>query len=252
MNNKEQKLLALFNEWEGCAACELGVLRKDNFDKTGGRTGNIAFGDGNADADIFIIGTAPAEKEDMAGNVFVGESGVVLDEYLDNVGLTRKEVFCTNTVACRAYSTTKNESGRIRESNRDPSLAERKTCRALWKEELYIVDPLIIIALGNIAISEVTKVRCGAVTSVQGTLGSCRIQGRAVEIEYPVMHMYHPAHLARSGDSLYGGIWHQQLIAFRRTIYLLDKLRASHYGTPIPERDFNEEDLFIVEGGLPK
>jgi len=253
MRDKYEELSGLFSEWKGCTRCELGKLRESKNKRTNGFSGNMAMGEGNPDASIFILGTAPAVEEDKKGRVFVGESGDILNEYLDSVNIKRGEdTFITNLVSCRSFSETENEKGRLREENRDPTPAERRECRPLWEEALYIVDPLLVIGLGKLAIKELTKKAVSSIHNIQGTVDECVINKRVKDIKYPVMCMYHPAFLARSGDHFHGGPWHKQYVAFQRTAYLLDRLKNKYYGTEIPKRKFKESDLFLVEGGLPK
>jgi hypothetical protein len=138
----------------------------------------------------------------------------------------------------------------MKEENRDPTPLEREHCRPMWEEVLYLIDPLLIVAMGKPAVQEVTGRRSVTMREAQGKIDRCIIKRRAAEVTYPVMCMYHPAFLSRSGDTYQGGPWHQELIAWRRTAYFLDQLRSLYHGTPMPDRGFTEEEMFLIKGGI--
>ena len=249
--DKERAVLSLFSQWVDCAKCDLGKLRRDKHIDTKGQAGNMVFGDGNVNADIVLIGIGPGENEDIQGCPYVGESGQVLDEYLDQLALRRNELFIINIVACRPFSKSVDfKNKRKKEENRDPTLLEREACRPLWQEALYIVDPLLIIAMGKPTVMEVTGKRSITMREVQGTVMTCQVPGRAIPTTYPVIPMYHPAFLSRSGDIFKGGPWHQALMSWKRAIYILDQLKNLYYGTPMPNRGIKEKDMFLQEGKI--
>jgi hypothetical protein len=78
-----------------------------------------------------------------------------------------------------------------------------------------------------------------------GKIQDCELPGLAVPIIYPVMTMYHPAFLSRSGDKTYGGVWHQALVDWRRAVYYVDHLRHLYHGDRPPDRGYERIDLFI-------
>ena len=109
-----------------------------------GRT-NIVFGCGNPDADVMIIGEAPGKNEDESGQPFVGRAGKYLDELLSLAGLSRDEVYIANVIKCRPPS------------NRDPRAEEILQCSPYLREQTKIVDPKIIVTLGNFATRFILK-----------------------------------------------------------------------------------------------
>jgi DNA polymerase len=247
--DKERAVLSIFSQWADCEKCELGGLRNNKRIDTGGEAGNIVFGDGNVEADMVIIGIGPGEHEDQQGCPFVGESGNILDEYLDQVKMLRSDLFIMNIVACRPFSKSIDfKTKYLKEENRDPTPLEREACRPLWQEVLYIIDPLIVVAMGKPAVMEVTGKRSVSMQDTQGTVTTCQIPGKAVSPTYTVIPMYHPAFLSRSGDTYRGGPWHRALIAWKRAVYFLDQLRNLYYGTPMPDRGLKEEDMFLIGG----
>ena len=110
-------------------------------------------GKGNFNSDVIFVGEAPGKNEDLKGEPFVGVSGKKLLLALENAGVTRDEVYITNTVKCRPPK------------NRIPSVLEKETCQEYIQKEIEIIRPKIICVLGNTAFgsilggSEITKFR---------------------------------------------------------------------------------------------
>jgi len=247
--DKERAVLSVFAEWQDCTKCELGKMREDKKLDTSGYSGNMVFGDGNVNADMVIISTGPVEEDDVQGCPLVGEHGQILNEYLDQVSMIREELFIMNIVACRPFSKSIDfKTKRPKEENRDPTPLERETCRPLWQEVLYIIDPLVVVAMGKPAVMEVTGKRAVSMRDVQGTVMTCQVPGKAVPTTYTVIPMYHPVNLSKSGDTYRGGPWHQALVAWKRAVYFLDQLRNLYHGTPMPDREIKEEDMFLIGG----
>jgi len=110
-------------------------------------------GKGNFNSDVIFVGEAPGKNEDLHGEPFVGVAGKKLSLALENAGVTRDEVYITNTVKCRPPK------------NRVPSVLEREACQEYIQKEIEIIKPKIICVLGNTAFgsilggSEITKFR---------------------------------------------------------------------------------------------
>ena len=237
---KKQKIRQLVSSWINCKKCNLHKTRK-----------NIVFGYGDLNADIVAIGIGPGKEEDEIGDPFVGKSGLIINDYLNVIKMPRDEIFFMNIVSCRPFSTiTDSTTGRKKEENRDPSLIEREACRPLWQEMLYIVDPLLIIAFGKPAILEITNRRSVVMNDVQGIIDNCIIPGKINNITYPIMSMYHPAYLARTGDKSRGGPWHKTMVAWRRVAYFIDQLRYLQRDVPIPDRGYERKQMFMIEKGV--
>lgn len=97
----------------------------------------LVFGEGDADAEIVIIGEAPGKNEDQQGKPFVGASGKLLDEMLALAGIERKNVYITNIVKYRPLK------------NRDPSPAEKAAFLPYLQAQLEVIQPKIVITLGR-------------------------------------------------------------------------------------------------------
>lgn len=101
---------------------------------------HVVFGMGNPTADLMFVGEGPGAEEDEQGLPFVGRSGRLLDRLvLDEMGLTREDFFITNTVKCRPPG------------NRNPRPDEIAACRSYLERQLDLIDPTVVVTLGNFA-----------------------------------------------------------------------------------------------------
>ncbi len=119
-------LEAIAEEIRSCTRCALAE----------GRT-NAVPGAGATDADIVFIGEGPGVQEDRQGLPFVGPAGKVLDELLEQAGLSRAQVFITNIVKCRPPG------------NRDPLPEEIRACRDYLDGQIAAINPQVICPLGR-------------------------------------------------------------------------------------------------------
>lgn len=103
-----------------------------------GRT-KVVYGVGDSDADLMFIGEGPGFHEDRQGEPFVGAAGQLLNHLLAEIDLRREDVRITNTVLCRPPG------------NRDPYPDEIESCAPWLTEQIDLVDPVVIVTLGNFA-----------------------------------------------------------------------------------------------------
>lgn len=172
---KREQLRLLFREWADCDKCTLAQYRT-----------NIVFGNGNPDAEIMVIGEGPGVTEDETGEVFVGESGLLLNDILTAAGLVRDDLFITNIVKCRPPE------------NRDPTKDEKQACDPLLTKQIYIVDPRLIICVGKQAmVTLMNGMKSDSILSEHGLLGEIIIPGRHREVRYTAMPILHPAFILR-------------------------------------------------------
>ena len=142
---------------------------------------HLAFGVGNLDADILLCGEAPGEEEEKQGEPFVGPAGQKLDGMLKGMGLARESVYIGNILKWRP----KTETGF---GNRPPSPQEMDFCLPYLNAQISIIQPKVIIALGN--------------TAIRGLLGHDeslkvgKIHGNWYEYEgIPLMPTFHPSYI---------------------------------------------------------
>ena len=137
----------------------------------------IVFGAGNIRARLVFVGEALGRDEDLRGLPFVGRAGQLLTKIIEAMGMTRKEVFICNVLKCRPPE------------NRPPAPDEVVKCRPFLKQQLELIRPEIIVALGNHA--------CQALLSTDK--GISQLRGGMQSYEgIPVMCTYHPAYLLRN------------------------------------------------------
>ncbi len=131
MNIEQKKILIkkLNEKINNCKKCPLHLTRT-----------NAVPGEYNVDAKIMFIGEAPGRNEDLQGKPFVGAAGKKLDEGLKKINLERKEVFITSILKCRPPN------------NRNPKIEEIKSCSPYLEEQIKIIDPKIIVLMGNFAL----------------------------------------------------------------------------------------------------
>src|ERR1700735_2063176 len=104
-----------------------------------GRT-QVVFGVGDPGSSLLVVGEAPGREEDLQGEPFVGRSGKLLDRLmLEEIGLTRAECYIANVVKCRPPN------------NRDPAPNEIASCRPYLEEQITLIEPAVIVTLGNFA-----------------------------------------------------------------------------------------------------
>ena len=167
---RREELVALYKEARACERCPLHETRTQ-----------VVFGAGNADADLMFVGEAPGQQEDLQGLPFVGRAGKLLDQLLEEVGLSRVEVFIANVLKSRPPG------------NRDPQPDEISACRPYLDRQIELIEPNVICTLGNFATKLLTRSPRG-ITQVRGRPQVHEVGGRTLRI-YP---LFHPAAALRT------------------------------------------------------
>jgi DNA polymerase len=163
---RREELKLVYEQARGCVACpQLASTRT-----------TVVFGAGNADADLMFVGEAPGANEDRQGLPFVGQAGKLLDQLLGEIGLSRREVFVTNTLKCRPPG------------NRDPHPGEIENCQAYLMRQLELVQPKVVCTLGNFA-TKLLRADPAGITRIHGR-DEVRVIGRRAVRVFPI---YHPA-----------------------------------------------------------
>lgn len=143
----------------------------------------VVFGVGDIHSPLMFVGEAPGADEDAQGEPFVGKAGQLLTKIIETMGLSRSTVYIGNILKCRP-DVPPGESG-----NRKPTLEEMATCKPYIIEQIEIIRPRVIVALGG--------------TAVEGLLGVAtgitRLRGNWQEFRgIPVMPTFHPSYLLRN------------------------------------------------------
>jgi uracil-DNA glycosylase len=179
------ELREAFISFEGCALKNTAM--------------NLVYGDGNAEADVMLIGEAPGADEDREGKPFVGLSGQLLDKMIHSIGLSRSEVYVTNILPWRPPG------------NRQPTPGEIGACLPFVKRHIELVKPRILVLVGGTS----------AKTLLSRTEGIMRLRGRwfNYQADYsgdsiPAIPILHPAFLLRAAGQK-ANAW-KDMVAIRK------------------------------------
>jgi DNA polymerase len=160
---RREQLIDLYREVSECRRCPLYAERT-----------RAVFGAGNADAELMFIGEAPGAEEDRQGLPFVGRAGQLLNKMLEEIGMTREDVFVANVLKSRPPG------------NRDPQPEEIEACWPYLERQIQLIEPRVIATLGNFATKKITGSQTG-ITRVRGTPQVHALAGRTVFV-FPLLH----------------------------------------------------------------
>jgi DNA polymerase len=166
-NDAKRSLEVLAEAVRGCTRCALSRQRKQT-----------VFARGNGSSGVCFVGEGPGADEDAQGLPFVGAAGQLLDKMIAAMGIARDDVYVCNVVKCRPPD------------NRKPELEELAACMPYLEEQLELIAPKVVVALGA--------------TAVQGLLGTTesitRLRGKwkTFRGQIPLMPTFHPAYLLRT------------------------------------------------------
>jgi uracil-DNA glycosylase len=148
-----------------CTRCPLHLRRT-----------NVVHTEGNRKARLMFVGEAPGADEDMQSRPFVGRAGQLLTKIIEAIGLKREEVLIGNVNRCRPPG------------NRPPTFEEASMCKPFLEREIAIVQPEVIVTLGNTALQNL----------LGATQGITKLRGKFQDYKgIKVMPTYHPAYLLR-------------------------------------------------------
>lgn len=171
MRSYSKSLRVLKEEWQECTKCDLGVRRQEV-------GGHFVFGEGKPGG-IMFIGEGPGEHEEKEGHPFVGQAGQLLRGAITKLGIT--DYYISNLVACRSCQQAHSGQGepitrwnkrlRVNEPlmrDEPPFPMHIQACLPRLHEEIYLVDPLLIITLGAEATKELTGEKSVSITTACG------------------------------------------------------------------------------------
>jgi DNA polymerase len=174
VNDPARALKLLAAEARGCTRCDLYKYATQT-----------VFGEGPADAALMLVGEQPGDQEDLQGRPFVGPAGKMLDRALEAAGLDRGAIYITNAV-----KHFKNEPRGKRRIHKKPDTSEIEACRWWLDNELELVAPRVVVALGA--------------TAARGLMGKTMAinanRGRLIALPGTVKNMIvtvHPSYLLR-------------------------------------------------------
>lgn len=175
---------------------------------------NVVFGVGNINAELMFVGEAPGVEEDEQGEPFVGKAGQLLTKIIQTMGLSRDKVYIGNVLKCRP-DTPPGVPG-----NRKPTYEEMQTCVPYLHEQIFLIGPKVIVALGATAVEGMFNKRNIQITKIRGHW----LDWNGI----PVMPTYHPSYLLRNpAVTVKREVWEDMLA-------VMEKL-----GMPITEKQRN-------------
>jgi uracil-DNA glycosylase len=167
---RREQLVDLYKVVQDCRKCPLYETRT-----------KAVFGAGNADADLMFVGEAPGAEEDRQGLPFVGRAGQLLNQMLEEIGLSRDDVFIANVLKSRPPG------------NRDPQPAEIEACEPYLWEQVQLIEPRVVCTLGNFA----TKLLTGSPTGITKVRGTPQVHELGNRVVY-LLPLFHPAAALRT------------------------------------------------------
>lgn len=171
---------------------------------------NVVFGVGDINAQLMFVGEAPGADEDKQGEPFVGAAGQLLTRILQTMGLSRETVYIGNILKCRP-DTPGQSSG-----NRKPTTDEMATCIPYLHEQIDLIQPRVLVALGATAVEGLLG-KTDGITKLRGNWRTYR--------GIPLMPTFHPSYLLRT-----------QALGDKRKVWEDMLAVMEHLGLPISEK----------------
>jgi uracil-DNA glycosylase family 4 len=224
-DDKYSRLFNLSNEWADCARC--GLCKP-----IGRHRGNLVFGEGNPEAKLVIIGEPPGELEDLSGSPYSGRRGEAIDWMLNEVNSSRDEVFMISVLACRA---TEDDNP---SSDRKAAKDELAACLPRVYEILKIIDPYVVLILGQTPMKALTKLTSLKKITENKNLPSSDVlvPGLMVPITWTGFVSHDPSFLLHNWDEKPGGILHTAFLTWRKAFQVADIYNEQHRGVIAPLR----------------
>ena len=197
LEEKQKKMSELFSKVMLCSRCpHLAASRK-----------NIVFGIGDISSPLMFIGEAPGADEDKQGEPFVGRAGQLLTKIIAAMGLSREKVFIANILQCRP-DTPGATSG-----NRPPTPQEMQICMPWLKQQIEIIQPKVIVALGTTAVKGLLSQNSSLNNSKGQFPPISRLRGHFQNFHgIQVMPTFHPSYLLRYGNNnVKRSVWEDML-----------------------------------------
>lgn len=191
---------ALKEEASRCTLCDLHCMATQT-----------VFGEGPVDADVMIVGEQPGDQEDLAGKPFVGPAGQLFNDVLKQVGLDRQRLYVTNAVKHFKY-----EARGKRRIHQKPNRGEIQQCRWWLKQELDLVKPKLVVAMGATAYF--------ALTDEQRKLADVRSKPMVMQDGQTLFVTVHPSYLLRIPEPEKKAV---ELLRFREDVESIQRLAHS-------------------------
>lgn len=182
------------------------IYENHNSDDIGG----YITGDGPIPCDILFVGEAPGKTEVETGKPFVGAAGKNFEKYLDSIGVKREDIRITNTCFFRPIKKKIGKNNRISISNRPPKSNEISLFSKVLDKEIDLVNPKIIITLGNVPLKRLTNFN---------SIGECHGKVYFIEsLNRNVFPMYHPSSLIYNRNEDFHNLYKTDWINLKKAL----------------------------------
>ncbi len=156
---------------ENCQHCEMASFRT-----------HAVLGSGDKNAEWMFIGEAPDAEDDLQGQPFLGQAGLLMDNILAAIELKREQVYFSNILKCRPAN------------DRDPHVDEAKHCLNYLQQQIHLIKPKVIVVVGRVATQHLLKIK--------KPLGKMRGAAHYLDNQKtPVIVTYHPRYLLRQASA---------------------------------------------------
>ncbi len=167
-----------------------------------------------------FIGEAPGADEDAQGEPFVGRAGQLLTKIIETMGFTRDDVYIANVLKCRPDMPVGAPG------NRPPTLDEMQTCLPYLREQIEIIRPKVLVALGATAVEGLLGTR-GVLRELRGKWHSFN--------ETPLMITYHPSYLLRNQTPAEKRkVWEDMLLVLEKLGRPITQKQRNYFRPPNP------------------
>ena len=183
-SQKQAALQTLADTIKQCTRCPLGATRL-----------HAVPGEGNVDADVMFIGEGPGYDEDRQGRPFVGRAGQLLDKMIIAMGLTREQVFIANIAKC--HPMTDPQHPEKHGNDRAPNAGEIACCRKYLEQQIAIICPKYIVALGGVSAKALIS-DAKSLGALRGQFYNLRLDSVALPRPVQILATFHPAALLRN------------------------------------------------------
>ena len=190
-----------YREQMECQDCKLSACR-----------GCFFRGAGDTNAKVLLLSSKPSKDDVAEGYLITEPHRELITSFLGPFGLTLDDVWVTSTVACG------------HPEGSDPKISQIKACRPWLEKEIRIIQPNVIVALGNLALKALIPKQPPPISNVIGRTIDVRIMGDLIEFAYPALVTYSLGYLLRSQDTSPGGLWNKFFNHLNRAIQVANQL----------------------------
>ena len=183
-SQKTAALAELAETIKNCTRCPLGATRI-----------HAVPGEGNVEAELMFVGEGPGFDEDRQGRPFVGRAGQLLDKMIAAMGLAREQVFIANIAKCHPMTDPLHPEKHG--NDRAPNAGEIACCRKYIEQQIAIICPKIVVALGGVA-AKALIADAKSLSALRGKFYDLHLDSVTLSRPVQILATFHPAALLRN------------------------------------------------------